>query len=276
FSLLIALCVGQVGALFAADSWAHVTFTAGEVRNPRRNLPLALGLGVGGVVLLYLLANVGYLLTLPLEGIQNAPDDRVATAVLRAVLGDRGAAVMAVAIMISTFGCNNGLTLAGARVFYAMARDGLFFRSVGRLNRHRVPAVGLIVQGLWACLLVLPRTRRLDDAGRPLMDPAGRFEVYGNVYSDLLDYIISSVLIFYVLSIVAVFVLRRKRPDAHRPYRAFGYPLVPALYVATATLILLVLLLYKTRTTWPGLAIILTGLPVYFGWRRWGGAGVMR
>lgn len=261
--LIVALGVGQVGALFAADSWAQVTFTAGEVRRPRRNLPLALALGVGLVIVLYLLANLGYLLTLSIQEIQRAPDDRVATAVLAKVLGTEGALIMAVAVMISTFGCNNGLTLAGARVYYAMARDGLFFKAAGRLNRYHVPAVGLIMQGIWACVLLLPRTRRLNAAGQP---------VYGNVYGNLLDYLMFAMLVFYVLSILAVFVLRRKRPDAPRPYRAFGYPVVPALYLVITTLILVVLLLYRTQTTWPGLAIVLAGIPVYLVWSRFGGA----
>ena len=169
---------------------------------------------------------------------------------------------MAVAIMVSTFGCNNGLILAGARVYYAMARDGLFFKSTGKLNDKRVPAVGLVIQGIWAALLVLPRTVKTD--------AAGAVTGYGNLYGNLLDYVISAALIFYILTIIGIFVLRRKRPDAERPYKAFGYPLVPALYVVGATIILLVLFIYQTATTWPGLIIVLTGIPVYFIWRRVG------
>ncbi len=176
---------------------------------------------------------------------------------------------MAVAIVISTFGCNNGLILAGARVYYAMGKDGLFFKSTGSLNEKHVPAFGLILQCIWASLLVLPRTRLRDAAGAPILDAAGN-PAYGNLYSNLLDYVVFSVLIFYVLTIAGIFVLRRKLPNAERPYRAFGYPLVPILYMVAATVIMLVLILYKTQTTWPGLVIVLTGIPVYFLWKRAG------
>jgi APA family basic amino acid/polyamine antiporter len=175
--------------------------------------------------------------------------------------------MMAVAIIISTFGCNNGLVLAGARVYYAMARDAVFFRATGKLNHHHVPAVGLALQCLWACLLVLPRTRLRDVSGAPVLDQASGMELYGNLYSNLLDYVVFAVLFFYVLTILGLFRLRRTRPDADRPYRAFGYPLVPVLYIVTATIIMLVLLAYKTQTTWPGLIIVLTGIPAYFAWR---------
>jgi APA family basic amino acid/polyamine antiporter len=268
--LFIAVCVAQVGSLFSSDAWNNVTFTSEEVKSPRRTVPLALACGVGLVVILYVLANVAYLVTLPMSAIQQAPDDRVATAALQVVFGDAGAIIMALAIVVSTFGCNNGLILAGARVCYAMARDGLFFSPTGRLNRHRVPAVALVVQGIWSCLLILPRTRLRDAAGMPLLDAAGRSELYGNLYSNLLDYVVSSVLIFYVLTIIGLFVLRRRRPDADRPVRAAGYPVVPALYVAAASLIVVVLLLYKTQTTWPGLIIVMVGVPVYGLWRRFG------
>jgi basic amino acid/polyamine antiporter, APA family len=259
--LFIAFCVAQVGSLFAADSWNNITFTAGEVRQPQRNLPLSLLAGTGLVTALYFLANVAYLCLLPLDQIQHAPDDRVATAAVGVVFPGAGAAIMAVAIMISTFGCNNGIILAGARVYYAMAQDGLFFRATGRLNRRHVPAVGLILQGIWAALLILPRTR--------LVDPATGAQSYGNVYGTLLDYVIFAVLIFYVLTIVGLFRLRRDRPEALRPYRAVGYPLVPALYLVGASVIAVVLLLYKTQTSWPGLVIVLTGVPVYFLWKRY-------
>ena len=258
--LLVAFGVAQVGSLFSADAWNNITFTAGEVKNPRRDVPLSLALGTVIVITLYLLANVAYLMTLPLAQIQSAPDDRVATATLSAIFGSAGAGMMAVAIMISTFGCANGLILAGARVYYAMARDGLFFRSIGRLNEHRVPAKGLVLQGLWAALLVLARTR--------LVDPATGAVTYGNLYSDLLDYVVFAALTFYALTILGIFVLRRKRPDAERPYRAFGYPVIPALYMAVAVAIMLVLILYKTQTTWPGLLIVLLGVPVYAFWSR--------
>lgn len=257
FGLVVALCVVQTGSLFSSDAWNNITFAAGEVREPRRTIPLALALGTGTVIVLYLLANVGYLATLPFPAIQTAPEDRVGTAALEAILS-RGTAVdlMAVAIMVSTFGCTNGLILAGARAYYAMARDGLFFRPAARLNAARVPAWGLLLQGAWAALLVLPRTYN-----------SAKHE-YGNLYDDLLDYVISAALIFYILTIVGIFVLRRTRPHADRPYRAFGYPVVPALYVAGAGLILVMLFWYKAATTWPGLAIVLLGVPVYFLWRR--------
>ena len=268
FGLFIAFCVAQVGSLFSSDAWNNVTFTAGEVKHPRRNLPLSLALGTGLVTVLYLLANLAYLCLLPLEQIQHAPDDRVATAAIESIFHGAGPAIMAVAIMVSTFGCNNGIILSGARVYYAMARDGLFFSATGRLNTRSVPAAGLALQGLWTCLLVLPRTRVREPGGALKLDPATGLEQYGNLYSNLLDYVIFAVLIFYVLTIIGLFVLRRKQPQVERPYRAFGYPLVPALYLLAATVILLVLLAYRTATTWPGLAIVLTGVPVYFLWRR--------
>jgi APA family basic amino acid/polyamine antiporter len=256
FGLFVAVCVAQTGSLFSADAWNNITFTAGEVKDPRRNIPLALALGTAIVIGLYLLANVAYLVTLPFDAIQNAPSDRVATAALNRIFPGIGAALMAVAIMVSTFGCNNGLILAGARAYYAMARDGVFFRSVGRLNVAKVPGGALLLQGLWAGLLVLPRTFS-GDTGR-----------YGNLYSNLLDYIISAALIFYILTIAGIYRLRATRPDADRPYRAFGYPVVPALYILGALAILLVLFTYRTATTWPGLLIVLLGVPVYFLWRR--------
>ena len=266
--LFVAFCSAQVGTLFSSDAWNNITFTAGEVKNPRRNLPLSLAVGTALVTALYVLVNVAYLCLLPLEKIQRAPDDRVATAAVGVVFSGAGPVIMAVAIMVSTFGCNNGLILAGARVYYAMARDGLFFRAAGRLNRRCVPAAGLALQCVWTALLILPRTRLRDPLTRaPLRDAAG-LEQYGNLYSALLDYVIFAVLIFYVLTIAGLFVLRRKRPDAERPYRAFGYPVVPALYIVAACAIMAVLLLYKTQTSWPGLLIVLAGLPAFFLWKR--------
>ncbi len=266
--MLIAVCVAQVGSLFSADAWNNITFTAGEVREPRRNVPLSLLFGTGLVITLYLLANVAYLFVLPLEQIQHAADDRVATAAMAVMFGGAGAAIMAVAIMISTFGCCNGLILAGARVYYAMARDGLFFRSTGRLNARHVPAMALALQGVWTALLVLPRTRlRNPVTNAPVLDAAG-VEQYGNLYGTLLDYVVFAVLIFYVLTIAGVFVLRRTQPQAERPYRAFGYPLLPAFYIIAATVILLVLAVYRTQTSWPGLLLVLAGVPVYFLWRK--------
>jgi APA family basic amino acid/polyamine antiporter len=255
FGLFVAIAVSQTGSLFSSDAWNNITFTAGEVKEPRRNLPLSLALGTATVTALYLLANLAYLVTLPLDRVQHAPSDRVATAALDTIVPGAGATLMAVAIMISTFGCNNGLILAGARAYYAMARDGLFFRRVGRLNEARVPSAGLVLQGTWAALLVLPRT----------YDPVTG--VYGNLYGNLLDYVISAALIFYILTIAGVFRLRRLRPDAERPYRAFGYPAVPALYIVGASAILIVLFAYRPATTWPGLLIVMMGLPAYVAWR---------
>jgi len=267
FGLLIAFGVAQVGSLFSSVAWESITFTAGEVKEPRRNLPRSLFWGTALVIGLYLLANVAYLCLLPLEQIQQAPDDRVATAAMNTVFSGAGAGIMAVAILVSTFGCNNGLILTGARVYYAMARDRLFFKATGRLNACHVPAAGLMLQGLWAALLVLPRTRLRDATGAPLLDPSTRAEQYGNLYSNLLDYVVFATLLFYVLTIAGIFVLRRKRPAAERPYRAFGYPALPALYVAGASVIMIVLLLYRTQTTWPGLLLVLAGVPVYWLWR---------
>ncbi|HEY0099440.1 MAG TPA: amino acid permease, partial [Pyrinomonadaceae bacterium] len=261
FGLFVGICVAQTNSLFSADAWNNITFTAGEVKNPRRNIPLSLALGTILVIALYLLANVAYLVALPFEAIQNAPSDRVASETANVIFPGFGATVMAVAIMVSTFGCNNGLILAGARAYYAMARDGLFFRAAGELNENRVPAWGLVIQGVWAALLVLPRTVSTDAAGAI---------AYGNLYGNLLDYVISAALIFYILTIIGIFVLRRKRPDVERPYKAFGYPVVPALYIVGASIILVVLFIYQTATTWPGLLIVLTGIPVYFLWRKIG------
>jgi basic amino acid/polyamine antiporter, APA family len=258
FGLVVAICVAQTGSLFSADAWNNITFTAGEVKDPRRNIPLSLAFGTMIVIGLYLLANVAYLVTLPLDAIQTAPADRVATAALDRVFPALGAKLMAAAIMISTFGCMNGLILAGARASYAMARDGVFFRKAGMLNEAKVPAWALVLQGIWTAVLVLPRT--FDAA-------SGR---YGNLYSNLLDYVISAALIFYILTIAGLFRLRSTRPDAERPYKAFGYPLVPAAYIAGALLILVMLFVYRTATTWPGLIIVALGVPVYFLWHRRG------
>jgi APA family basic amino acid/polyamine antiporter len=193
--------------------------------------------------------------TLPFEVIQHAPADRVATATLNVIFPGLGPTLMAIGIMISTFGCTNGLILAGARAYYAMARDGLFFKSVAKLNTAKVPGWGLLLEGLWAAFLVLPRT----------YDPVTH--AYGNLYNNLLDYVISAALIFYILTITGIFRLRKTRPDAQRPYRAFGYPIVPALYIVGAATILTVLFVYRTATTWPGLIIVLLGVPVYFLWK---------
>ena len=256
FGLFAALCVTQAGSLFASDAWNNITFTAGEVIHPKRNIPLSLALGTSAVIGLYLLANVAYLATLPLSAIQHAPADRVATASLEVVFPGKGATIMAIAIMISTFGCINGLILAGARASYAMARDKLFFRPAYSLNKARVPAWALMLQGAWAGFLVLPRTY---DA---------QTKSYGNLYSNLLDYVISAALIFYILTVAGIFRLRFTRPDAERPYRAFGYPVIPALYILGAAVVLTMLFIYKPSSTWPGLVIVLIGVPVYWLFRR--------
>ncbi|HET9803530.1 MAG TPA: amino acid permease [Candidatus Acidoferrum sp.] len=257
FGLFVAFGVAQVGSLFSSDAWNNIGFTAAEVKNPKRDVALSMAFGTIIVTVLYCLANLSYLLALPLGQIQNAPDDRVATAALKAmsVFGETGAVVMAIAIIVSTFGCNNGLILAGSRVAYAMAKDGLFFRATGKLNSRGVPGTALVYQGIWIAVLLLLRTRKADGT-------------YGNLYSDLLDYVVCSVLIFYVLTIAGIFVLRKKKADADRPYRAFGYPVVPFLYILAASAIMLVLLLYRTQTTWPGLVIVLLGVPVYLWWSR--------
>lgn len=238
--------VAMVGALFSSDAWNNVTFTAGETKNPSRNVPLSLAFGVGIVSLLYLGANYIYLNVLPLEAIQTAPQDRVGTAAAFAILGNNAERIMAAAIMISTFGCVNGLTLAGPRVYYAMALDGLFFKPVAKLDPVSLtPRVSLWAQCAWASLLTL----------------TGR-------YGDLLDYVIFAVLLFYILTIAGIFVLRRRHPDWPRPYRALGYPLLPAAYIAAAGLIEILLLLYKPSYTWPGLILVALGIPVYFFWRK--------
>lgn len=254
-SALMVMGGAMVGALFSADAWNNITFTAGEVRNPRRNLALALIFGPGTVILLYLLANLAYISALPVRGdpagetpfergISYAKDERVATAVMEIWQPDYGPMLMAIAVMISTFGSINGMVLMGARLYYVMARDKLFFQSVGVLNRRGVPAVGLILQGIWSVLLV-----------------------FSGTYDDLLDFVIFAVLVFYVLTVSGLFILRRKMPDAERPYRAFAYPFMPALYVLLCTAIMLDLLFVKPKFTWPGLLIVLTGIPVYFLWR---------
>lgn len=254
---LTILAVAQVGSLFSADAWNNVTFTAGEVINPKRNLPLSLALGTGIVIALYIGCNIIYLNVLPLagvpdgatvylqHGIQHATEDRVATAALSQMFGLMGGYLMAIAIMISSFGCNNGLILSGARVYYAMAKDGLFFRKAGRLHpTYKTPTASLMVQMVWICILCISGS-----------------------YGQLLDYVVFAVLVFYILTIGALFVLRRTQPNAERPYKAFGYPVLPAIYIAMAIFIDIVLLRYKPQFTWPGLIIVLLGIPVYYIWR---------
>jgi APA family basic amino acid/polyamine antiporter len=256
FGMFIALCVSQTGSLFSADSWHDITFVAGEVRNPQRNLPLSLALGTSMVIALYLLCNVCYLAVVPVSAIQTAPNDRVATLVVDTVLPGIGKLAMGVLIMVSTFGTVNALTLAGGRACYAMAQDGLFFKRAGTLNRARVPGWALVLQCLWSLVLVLPRTYDVET------------HTYGNLYSNLLDYVISAALIFYILTVAGLFRLRTTRPDAVRPYRCWGYPWLPALYVIGSAIVLAVLFAYRTATTWPGLLIVLSGLPVYWLLRR--------
>jgi APA family basic amino acid/polyamine antiporter len=259
-ALVMLLGRAMVGPLFAQSAWNNVSFTGGEVRDPGRNLPRALFIGCGLVVALYLLANLAYVVTLPLAGIQNAPQNRVATATMQAIFGPRGTVLMAVAIMISTFGCNNGLILAGARVYFAMARDNLFFKRVGLLNSQHVPAVALILQGIWAAFLTLPRTVTTN--------PETGAITYGNVYTQLLEYIISADLIFYALMVGAVIVMRRKAPQVERPYRTWGYPVVPIIYITLALLIVVDLAYLAPSTSGIGYLLVLTGIPVYFVWRR--------
>lgn len=255
-SLLPVIGAAMVGALFSSDAWNNITFAAAEVRDPARTVPSSLAIGTILVTVLYLATNLVYLATLPLQGdaaasaisargIQFATSDRVATAAMEVMLGQAGAVVMALGIMISTFGCENGLILSGARVYYAMARDGVFFSAAGMLNTRRVPAAALVLQGLWAAVLTLSGT-----------------------YSDLLDYVIFAALLFYALTVGAIFILRRTEPNAERPYRAFGYPIVPAAYIVLATLIMLDLLIMKPRYTWPGLLLVVSGVPVFRWWQR--------
>jgi APA family basic amino acid/polyamine antiporter len=260
-ALMMLLGRAMVGPMFAQSAWNNVTFTGSEIRQPGRNLPRALLIGCGLVVCLYLLANLAYVLTLPLASIQNAPQDRVAGATMQAIFGGPGTVIMAVAIMISTFGCNNGLILAGARVYYAMARDGLFFRRVGRINARHVPAIALLAQGIWASVLTLPRTVKTTPL-KPFEDP------FGDVYTQLLDYIVSADLIFYALMVAAVIVMRRKAPDLERPYRTYGYPYVPLVYILLALLLIMDLAYLTFWTAGIGYLIVLTGIPVYLIWRR--------
>jgi APA family basic amino acid/polyamine antiporter len=258
--IFAAIGAAMVGSLFSSDAWNNITFTAGEVINPKRDIPLSLALGTGVVTLLYILANIAYIVVLPVigspeattvmgQGIQFASSDRVATAAVTVVFGESAAVIMAILIMISTFGCNNGLILAGARVYYAMAKDGVFFKNVGLLNERSVPATALVIQGLWASLLCLSGT-----------------------YSDLLNYVIFSVLVFYILTVIGIFILRRKRPEAERPYKAFGYPILPAFYVLCASAIAIDLLIYKTEYSGSGLIIVLVGIPVFYLWKKFSGS----
>jgi len=256
FSLITAIGTALVGSLFSSDAWYSVTYLSGEVINPKRNVPLSLFFGALIVSILYIFTNYIYIKVLPLSGspdgidvlsrgIQYATDDRVATSAMSVVFGDYAAIIMAIFIMISTFGCNHGLIMAAPRVYYAMAKDGLFFRKVGELNKNGVPGFAIVVQGVWAVLLCLSGT-----------------------YNNLLDYVIFAVLIFFTLTILAIFVLRVKRPDIPRPYKTFGYPVVPAIYILTTVSIMVILLIYKPDYTFPGLGIVLLGIPVFYLWKK--------
>ena len=261
-ALALAMLVGKamVGPLFAQSAWNNVTFAAGEVRDPGRNLPRALLAGCAIVVGLYLLANLAYVVTLPLATIQGAPQNRVATVMMASALGRPGTVLMAAAIMVSAFGCNNGLILSGARVYYAMARDGVFFGRVGSLNDRQVPAVALMLQGIWASLLTLPRSARTNAATGEI--------VFGNFYTQLLEYIIPADLVLYAAMVLAVIVLRRRQPAAERPYRTWGYPVVPVIYIVLALLLVIDLAYLAPATSGIGYLIVATGIPVYLLWKR--------
>ncbi|MBI5536862.1 MAG: amino acid permease [Deltaproteobacteria bacterium] len=242
--MFAAFWTTMVGSMFASDAWNNVTFVAGEVRNPRRNIPLSLIFGAGGVVFLYFLVNVGYANLLPFQAIASAPEQRVAAAAV-GTLVPWGAIAISVVVMVSTFGCLNGMILSGPRLYWAMAKDGLFFSAAGHLGKKSgVPVKGLVLQGVWSAILALSGT-----------------------YGDLLDYVIFAAMLFYVLTVVGIFVLRRRAPDMERPYKAWGYPVVPILYLAAAVVMMLVLLVYKPLYTWPGVLIVALGVPVYFVWR---------
>jgi APA family basic amino acid/polyamine antiporter len=259
FALALLFGRSMVGPLFAQTAWTNVTFIGSEVRDPGKNLVRALVGGCGIVVLLYLLANAAYLIVLPFPEIQHAPQNRVAVAMMTALFGQPGAMCMAAAIMISTFGCNNGLILAGARVYYAMARDRLFFKKIATINRFHVPAAALMAQGIWTAFLVLPRTVTID--------PATHKASYGNVYNQLLEYIVSADLLFYLLMIVALILLRRKNPDAERPYRTWGYPVVPIISILLSGFLVVDLAWLAPATSGIGILIVLSGVPVYLLWR---------
>lgn len=231
----------MTGSLFSADAWNNITYTAGEVHNPQRNLPLSLFIGTGTVMLLYMLANVAYIYVLPINAIQHAENDRVATLLMETILGTNGKFFMALMIMISTFGCLNGLILTAARVYYAMAKDGLFLPKAAKLNKNNVPANSLMMQCIWSCLLC-----------------------FSGTYGDLLNYIMFAVMLFYILTITGLFILRKKRPDMERPYKAFGYPVIPALYIFMAAMVAFDMLIYQTKSSLYGLIIILIGIPIYY------------
>lgn len=257
FALVAAIGTALVGSLFSADAWYNVTYISGEVINPKRTVPLSLFFGTLVVSVIYLLTNFIYIKILPLSGspdgqdvlsrgIQFATDDRVATSAMSVIFGDASAVIMAIFIIISTFGCNHSLVLAGPRVYYAMAVDKLFFKKVAEINKFGVPGFAIVIQGVWSVLLCLSGT-----------------------YGDLLDYVIFAVLLFFTITIIAIFVLRKKRPDIPRPYKTFGYPVIPVIYILVTSAIMIILLIYKPDYTFPGLIIVLVGIPVYFLWREY-------
>ncbi len=235
----------MTGSLFSADAWNNITFTAGEVKNPQKNLPLSLFLGTSTVILLYMLANIAYIYVLPIEQIQHAENDRVATLLMETILGNNGKFFMAAMIMVSTFGCLNGCILTAARVYYAMAKDGMFLKQAAKLNKNDVPANSLTMQCIWACILC-----------------------FSGTYGDLLNYIMFAVMLFYILTISGLFRLRITRPEMERPYKAFGYPVIPAVYIILASLVAINMLIYQTDFSLYGLIIILTGVPVYYIFRK--------
>ena len=240
-AILGAMAAAMVGSIFSSDAWNNVTFIAGEVKNPKKNIGLSLFLGTLIVTVIYVSANIMYVSVMPLHDIANARQDRVAVAASQVIFGETGTYLIAVMIMISTFGCNNGLILAGARVYYTMAKDGLFFRKTGELNQYDVPEFALWIQCIVASMLCL-----------------------SGQYGNLLDMISFVVVMFYALTILGIFILRKKRPDADRPYKAFGYPILPALYILMAVAFCILLIIYKPEYTWPGLIIVLSGIPIYY------------
>lgn len=254
--LFSAMGLALIGPLFSSSAWNNVTYTAGEMKNPKRDIPLSLIYGTLTVSVLYILANIAYLMLLPVQGHPNAADtlgrgimfatnDRVGTAAAEMIFGNPATIIMAIFIMISTFGCNNGIILSGARVYYAMAKDNLFFKKAGELNAKGVPASSLLMQCFWACLLCLTGT-----------------------YSDLLDYTVFAILVFYILTIAGVFILRKKQPHTPRPYKAFGYPIIPAIYLFFATALCINLLIYKPVPSWIGVGIVALGVPVFYLWKK--------
>jgi basic amino acid/polyamine antiporter, APA family len=255
WAIVVAIGISMVGSLFSSDAWYNITFTSGEVIRPKRNIPLSLFLGTMLVSVLYFAVNLVYVKILPVtgspfgltvaeQGIQYASEDRVATAVMYQILNHPAEIIMALVLVISTFGCNNGLILSGARVYYAMASDGLFFKRVSKLNNKGVPSLGLWLQAAWCSLLCLSGS-----------------------YSQLLDYVIFAALIFNILTIMAVFVMRKQRPTEKREYKAFGYPYIPALYIALCLFIEFILLIYKPQYTWPGLLLVIAGVPIFYIWK---------